>query len=151
MASNDPEMLVTWDDEYRFGLPEIDKQHEFLFGLMNRIWSAMNRQADQQEVLALVGELETYTVTHFSDEERYMRETHYPRFDDHKKAHDAFVVRLAKEKQAILGGHPLSDAMMTFLKDWLISHILVLDRDYAAHAGHHLPSTEVFAESFYIG
>ncbi len=131
----DSERLITWDDSYRFGLADIDEQHHGLFDLLNGAWSALQAGADNQTVFHLIDELEKYTVIHFRDEENFMRATGYPRFAYHKDAHDQFVMRLSREKASILRGHRISEEILHFLKDWLVSHILVMDREYAAFAG----------------
>jgi len=131
----DSDQLITWDEIYRFGVAEIDDQHFCLFDLLNRTWSALKAGADTQTILHVVEELEKYTVVHFSAEEDFMCAIGYPRFAVHKAAHDQFVVRLRREKASVSRGHMISDDMLLFLKDWLISHILVVDREYAAFAG----------------
>lgn len=129
------DQLITWDERYRFGAAEIDEQHFCLFDLLNRTWSALQAGADNQTIFRVFDELEKYTVVHFSAEENFMRDMGYPRFAKHKEAHDQFIVRLNREKASILRGQPISEEMLYFLKDWLVSHILVVDREYAAYAG----------------
>ena len=75
-----------------------------------------------------------------------MAETGYPRLDHHKKAHDAFVQRLHSEKATMLDGGWISISLLLFLRDWLITHILVADREYAAHAGYVPPCERVEGE-----
>jgi hemerythrin len=77
-------------------------------------------------------ELERYTVTHFTAEESFMRTHNYSGFDAHKTQHDGFISRLRQEREAVEAGATLSLDMINFLKDWLINHILVQDKTYAA-------------------
>jgi len=93
--------IVAWQEAYALDLPEIDAQHQVLFDLMNALWHAIIVRAPAQETLALVSELERYTIVHFTEEETFMRRAGYSRFDAHKHAHDRFVARVAEEKARI--------------------------------------------------
>jgi hemerythrin len=125
------ENQFSWNEDYALGLAEIDAQHKSLFDIMNRLWSAIVNRATPEQMLTIIGELEQYTQSHFTDEENFMRATGYPDFDAHRKAHVAFIRRLAEEKNAVLAGNTLSLDLLRFLKDWLVSHIKVVDRAYA--------------------
>lgn len=138
------EPLILWHDDYGLGLAEIDQQHQKLFRLMNLVWDAVHQQEDAPlRATDLIRELEEYAQNHFSAEEKFMADTGYPRLDFHKKAHDAFVRRLHQEKDVMLDGGWISISLLQFLRDWLISHILVADREYAAHAGYVPPCERV--------
>jgi hemerythrin-like metal-binding protein len=82
-------------------------------------------------VLRTLEELERYTLSHFAAEETFMRVTNFALFDAHKAQHAAFVMRVAKEKAAVVAGQTISFDVLTFLKDWLVDHILVADKAYA--------------------
>lgn len=129
VASKDS--LISWDEAFSLGLPEIDDQHQSLFEIMNRLWSAIVTRGDGARMLAILGELEHYTQTHFTAEETFMRVIHYPDFNAHKTAHTSFIQRLAAERQALETGRPLSLDLLHFLKDWLVNHIQVMDRAYS--------------------
>lgn len=137
------EYLIPWSDEFQFGLSEIDEQHRSLFALVGRLWSALALHGSQSEVLGLIGELEKYTVSHFSAEEAFMQATGYMRIDGHKKAHDMFKVLLTQEKHLVMAGQPFSLRMLSFFQDWLVSHILIVDREYAANAGYYHPKDAI--------
>lgn len=126
--------LITWQDSYSLGMDEIDDQHQFLFQIMNRIWHAIVQRADVGTVVSLIEELEQYTIAHFTAEETYLRMIRYPGFDVHKQAHQGFISRVAVEKQSILAGNSITLDLLHFLKDWLVNHILVVDRHYADYS-----------------
>ena len=125
------EDLISWKSTYNLGLQEIDEQHQSLLNLINKIWRAIVRRSDQIVVLALLEELEKYTVAHFAAEETFMRVTGYPGFETHKTEHQSFIERIAEEKRKTDNGSALSLDLMYFLRDWLVDHILFSDRDYA--------------------
>lgn len=123
--------LVGWNPSYSLGLAEIDDQHKSLLELINKIWQAIVSRSETAVVLALVEELERYTLAHFAAEETFMRVTHYPAFEEHKLAHQKFVERVAAEKKRAIESGSLSIDLLHFLRDWLVDHILVADKAYA--------------------
>ncbi len=125
------EEIIKWSSQYSLGLDEIDEQHKALLELINKIWQAIIDRSETKIVFGLVEELEKYTLAHFAAEETFMRVTNYPDFAAHKKEHQTFVARVAAEKKRALLVGSLSLDLMHFLRDWLIDHILVSDKDYA--------------------
>ena len=125
--------LIVWKAEYCLGLAEIDAQHASLVALINRIWKSIIDKSEAPAVLSIVDELEKYTIAHFSAEENFMRATGYPGLAAHHLAHQEFVTRIAEEKKRAQITGSLSIDLAHFLRDWLLNHILVADRLYAAH------------------
>jgi hemerythrin len=57
--------------------------------------------------------------------------TKFSGYDDHKKAHDSFVLAVAKNIKDYQEGKRLTLSSFTkFLKDWILSHIAVMDKRY---------------------
>lgn len=123
--------LVAWSDEFNLGMEEIDAQHSILIDLINQVWVAAVKKPDRAEALRVLEELEKYTITHFTAEEIFMREINYGDFDQHKEEHTKFVARIAEEKAKVVAGGAVTLGIIHFLKDWLINHILVADKQYA--------------------
>lgn len=125
--------VVQWSDSYRIGLAEIDDQHKTLIDLMNDLWTAIAVNANAQDYEKILQRLEQYTVAHFSAEEVMMRDIGFPDFDKHQAAHRHFVKRLQDESKRVQRGEKLSLDILHFLRDWLVNHILVNDKAYAAY------------------
>lgn len=123
--------LVAWSDDFNLGMQEIDAQHSILIDLINQVWVAVVKKPDRAEALRVLEELEKYTITHFTAEEIFMREINYGNFDLHKEEHTKFVARIAEEKAKVVAGDAVTLGIIHFLKDWLINHILVADKQYA--------------------
>lgn len=143
------DVLIDWHEDYGVGLDMIDEQHRRLFLLMNHLWEAILPFADAsvETVTRLIQELESYARSHFAEEEEFMNSTGYPRLQSHQKAHEAFLNRIHAEKEALREGSRVSLDLLLFLRDWLISHVLVADRDYAGHAGYVGPGLAVLPEA----
>lgn len=126
--------LVTWSSEYNLGVEEIDEQHRSLVDLVNQVWAGIVSRSERGKVLELMLRLEQYTVAHFAAEEAYMEAIGYPGLDAHKQVHQQFIARVDAEKQAVLKGGQLTLGLVEFLKQWLLDHILGLDKAAAEYA-----------------
>ena len=128
--AHDSSTLVRWSDELA-NLPSIDEQHKTLIDIINKLHVAA-RSRDNARVLSLFGELREYTVSHFGYEEELFRKYNYPEAREHAEVHKRFVEKvLAWERQCTLGeANPMD--ILRGLVDWLVSHIMKVDKRYHA-------------------
>ena len=139
-AANDA--FIAWNSDFSLGVTEIDDQHKSLFDIINRLWLAIAMRADRDRMMSIASELERYTITHFAVEEAFMRVIGHQDLAAHKRAHAAFVKRLGIERRSLAAGKPFTLDMLHFLKEWLTSHIQVMDRAYAKeHAASRRPES----------
>jgi hemerythrin-like metal-binding protein len=124
---------VEWNDRYSVELPEIDDQHKALFGMINDLWRAIIDRKSDEAVGAILTRLEDYTIMHFSAEEALMRMLSYPNLDSHRKTHEKFIQQIAIAKHRHLEGRVIGLEVLHFLNNWLIDHIMTLDKGYAAY------------------
>lgn len=124
--------LIQWDGSFSVKVAEIDQQHQKLMSMINELNDAM-RQGKGKDVLGkIVNGLFSYTVTHFSMEEKYFDRFGYPETDSHKKEHVAFVKKVSEFKDGVEKGKlGLSIEVMNFLSDWLKNHIKLTDMKYS--------------------
>lgn len=126
---------LVWKDQYSVKVMEIDNQHKKLFDLINKLDAHM-RQGKGKEILGTVlKELVDYTRYHFGHEERILRESGYPEYEEHKAIHERVTERvLAIQKQYLEGnGAHLTIDAMNYLNNWITKHILGTDQKYTAH------------------
>lgn len=123
--------LYNWKPRYSVKVRSCDAEHIKLFALINELHEAMQSGKGSQVIQEVVGDLERYTQTHFSAEEALMAKTKFPALAAHRMEHQKFVETVAKfRKQGVTGQ---SIAVLTFLNDWLINHIMRTDQQYSAH------------------
>jgi hemerythrin len=123
-----------WKPEYSVHVTEIDTQHQKLIALMNDLYTAMQTGKGRQFVGEAVGKLAAYTKTHFATEEQLMLSSGYPGYAVHKKEHDEFVAKVGGFQAELQAGKiALTLEISTFLKDWLVRHILESDMNYTKH------------------
>ena len=75
--------------------------------------------------------LTKYALEHFETEEAYMREFDYPECRYHSEEHYRFFTKTnAYFDRVVNGDHHISNALIEYLKQWLVNHIQICDRQY---------------------
>jgi hemerythrin len=122
-------------NEAKLGLhvPEMDREHQALISLMNKLHVLREKKATAAEVLAAINALGEYTVKHFSDEEAYMARIQYPGIAVHKMVHKQLLAKFTGHQQAYKKDGKLTDDFFVFLKMWLNAHISSVDMKYSQH------------------
>ncbi len=123
---------IEWNDTYSVKINEIDEQHKKLISLINELHNAMSKGKSKEILESILSGLVDYTVEHFSTEEKYMDKFNYPDSLMHKKEHQTFVRQVQEYQEKLKDKNfLLSIQVMNFLKDWLLNHILGLDKKYS--------------------
>jgi len=91
LASN--ETALIWTDVMHVGVGSIDKDHQHLITLLNRI---SRRTIHDKDVDEVISELIDYTLYHFKREEALMETCDYPDLDDHCKLHQDLIKDVSK-------------------------------------------------------
>jgi len=125
--------LFLWNDKYSVEVNEIDIQHKKLFEIANRLFEAMKAGESKSVMTRVLMELEDYTKYHFKKEEAYMKEFGYEAYPQHRKEHNYFVKKISQFRDDYKNGKvTISIELMTFLSNWLINHICVIDKSYSS-------------------
>lgn len=125
----------TFDDSCLVGIPQVDAEHRQLFAIIQRVEDALGCDDDLVQVLAFaaIQELIDYTRTHFASEERLMRAAGYPQLDAHLGLHSVLLHTVDDMALRVEVGDPAACLELSkFLFTWLIDHILLEDRTFAA-------------------
>ena len=124
--------LMKWESKYSVGVATIDGQHKGLFDILNELHAAMMQGKAQNVTGPLLTKLLEYTQSHFKAEEALMSAAHYPALAQHRQVHlgltgqvQEFMARNQK------GDSTVSLQLLTFLREWLSTHILNEDLKYA--------------------
>jgi len=128
--------LISWDDRLCMGLPEIDRQHKKLIGMINQLDEETRAGKGREVVGEILDELIIYSATHFHTEEQYFDQFGYVDSEVHKQEHAALAEKVANfaaelaspdedRVQAVLA------ELISFLGIWWKYHILDTDMKYA--------------------
>ncbi len=122
---------ISWKDEYSLGIEKIDRQHQHLFEIINKINDRSDLSADMGLVSDTIKEMINYAKEHFRDEEILMERYGYPNLETHKKEHNYFVYTTADLAVNFIDHrNTCGDEIAEFLNIWLTNHILKTDMKY---------------------
>lgn len=123
---------ISWNQELSVGVKEIDDQHKELIGIANTLLEAVDNGNGPAVAEKIIKRLRDYTVHHFSSEEALMRKERYPNLSEHMARHGRLKQDVKQFQRLIYERKSPAPAMvMTFLRDWLLDHILTYDREFA--------------------
>ncbi|HYW47728.1 MAG TPA: bacteriohemerythrin [Bryobacteraceae bacterium] len=126
--------MFEWKDEYSVNIVSIDAQHRVLFQIAGELHAAMAAGQGKAACAKVLNRLVQYTASHFSHEERLMRERHYSDFDAHKAQHDALTKQVLQFEADYNNGQVmLTVQLMQFLQGWLTNHIRNTDTKYVPY------------------
>lgn len=130
--NEDAAPLVAWSDTLSVGIAAFDDHHKIILRMLNDL-AALNRQSAQTDALsALLDELLDYTTMHLAAEEVYFLQYGYPDAEAHIREHQTFAPRIHRMRAALQDGKTgeTLDAMIRFLTQWLLNHIMETDKAY---------------------
>ena len=125
--------LVTWSSTFSVGVKLIDDQHKGLFNLVNDLFNhVIGDEAEEQIYFQkIIQKTVQYIKVHLATEEKIMIATNFPGYAEHKKAHDSFVLAVVNYTQDFEAGKKQTLSSFTrFLKDWILTHIAIMDKQY---------------------
>ena len=125
-----------WNEKYMLGVNDMDDEHKVLVGKINFLVDNLETQYEninKTSLMAAFKDLASYTAEHFAHEEKFIFSINYPQASSHKKIHDKLLAQVGKYGQDIENGTLDDHKLISFLRNWLISHIMGIDMQYAAH------------------
>ncbi len=126
------ENQLVWNEKYNIGVEIIDREHEKLFHILNKLF-VFTKQEEKSHFACqeAIKYFKDYALAHCSDEENYMASIGYEGLNTHRHIHKNFRERTlpALEKELERTNYSKS-AISHFLgvcASWLIGHTLVED------------------------
>lgn len=129
-------------------IPIIDLQHLWLISMIVELDIASKTvgTAKRQKIFnkVVVGAIE-YTREHFSTEESIMEKFGYKQLPGHLKQHRAFIEMINNRQSEGTGGDPrAAQHLVEDLKEWLVSHIGIEDRNIYIALKEHLHEIQTY-------
>lgn len=130
-----------WNDRLVTKIKLIDDEHQVLVGKINNLIGALEDHlvdGNKSKLLTSFDDMANYTVEHFTDEEAFMQSFQYPQFESHKKIHEKLLTEVGKFRDQIVKESLDHKMLVNFLRNWLVSHIMGVDMQYAKnyHESH---------------
>ena len=86
--------IVTWRDEYNINVEQLDRQHQEMLEIVNKLHAAVEAREHKSVLRDMLVELAEFTRVHFSTEEELMKEYSFPDFQDHQIQHRLLLQHL---------------------------------------------------------
>ncbi len=123
--------FISWKDSFSVGIPSIDDQHKNLVGMINKLFSEFYKGITDDFLNEIIQELEKYTVYHFTYEEKFMKLYDFEGYNAHKSEHEQFIEKIRNYKETLSKENKKAVIdFISFLKDWLLKHIMGTDKKY---------------------
>ena len=129
-------LLFPWSAALKLGIETLDNEHKVLVDAMNELHVRLVHGHGRQGCLEALDAMREYAHTHFLHEEALMAETGFPRLAGHRDQHRRFAERVEGMNAVCLAPEAATaeaEALLTYLRDWLMDHILGSDMLFAAH------------------
>lgn len=126
-----------WNSQYNLGVQSMDEEHMILVDKINNLVGELENQHTKKNIGTLTNvfnDLASYTIEHFSDEEKFMQSINYPQYSSHKKIHEKLIAQVLSYGEQIKKGTLDDQKLISFLRNWLISHIMGVDMQYADYS-----------------
>ncbi|MBE4576375.1 GGDEF domain-containing protein [Vibrio navarrensis] len=124
-----------WDKNFETGLDDVDEQHQFLVGFINKYGELLSENnISLQGIQMALFELSRYAEFHFKEEENLMRQAgiYHQHLEHHIQIHHAFMSDVMTMQSFISEQNRESaEQLLNFLIHWLAYHILGIDQNMA--------------------
>ena len=126
-------MAILWRNSMSVANNEIDRDHRYLICLINTIELVLQKPDEKEPILSVLSQLKDYTQDHFKREELLQLKIKYPKFQQHKQAHNSLIIELDKMIDSINGlvrkpiSKQQSEDLMGMMRSWLIGHVIEED------------------------
>ncbi len=123
---------VQWSEKFSVGVREFDEQHQQLIKLLNCMISAQAGGSVHTETISdILKTMTGYAQAHFTAEERLMEAYAFPGLEEQKAQHRDFRQKTVSFSSATSAGvDHRPEAMLDYLANWLVHHILEVDMAY---------------------
>jgi len=125
--------LIEWNDNFSVGIEQFDNEHKQLIELVNKLHMSRKSGKGNEKIPELLSELTKYALKHFSAEEKLMTLKRYPFYEEHKRAHDQFSLKIVEYKKLHQQNLLHTNQLMTILRNWVITHICNIDKKYETY------------------
>lgn len=126
--------MQLWNQAYSVYVPKMDSEHKRLLILLQRVSRALGKKYSMDATLEVLNEAMEYVNSHLKSEEEMLEHYHYPKLEEHKIEHAAFISEIQRLYTNYNAGDPITTiATINFLSEWFIIHIQGTDKEYGVY------------------
>ncbi len=124
---------IVWQDRFNIGVPSIDKEHQKLFTILNRIFDAVkDKSRSEWACQEGIKYFKNHAIKHFDEEEQYMLSVNYSGYEMHKRIHNNFrkntLPALERELEKTKFSEEAVSHFLGVCAGWLLGHTLTEDQ-----------------------
>ena len=130
------EKYIVWKESFNTGYRRIDEQHEKFVGMLNSLYD-INANKDlsdhkiREEFNSVLRDTIDYMVYHFKTEEDIMKAINYKNLAKHSSKHRDFSNKIFDEVKNYTSNNYIDIvSLITYLRNWLLNHILIEDKAF---------------------
>lgn len=121
--------IMEWQETFSVKIKEFDDHHKHLVELLNSTYDKVVAGFSSEDIDTVLHTLMDYASYHFQAEELWMLANGYPHLDAHKSQHAEFKETVERMATGAMTDKDRAFEVISFLVEWLSSHILVSDAD----------------------
>ena len=127
------EHQIEWQEDFNTGVEVIDKEHQRLFKIINKLFRFREEEKDSQWTCQEgIKYFKGHAVKHFADEEAYMVSIGYEGLAEHRRIHQSFrehtLPSLEQELERTNYAPDAVEHVLGVCTGWLIGHTLTEDQ-----------------------
>jgi len=123
---------ITWNNSMSVNIAKIDNQHKNLITEINNFYEGIKTKKSKDVLSDILYQLNKYSIYHFQTEEALMKKYSFPGYKAHTAEHETFNNKIAELQTRLNAGKMvLPIEVATFLKEWLINHVMNTDKGYS--------------------
>lgn len=149
--------MVTFTKDCMIGVPQVDKEHEHLFELLNSAYEALASKDEERVAIVknILVKLQNYAKEHFAHEEDYMEAIADPELPMQRKEHAQFTQKVQELMEKVNADANVEtnvlEEILQFLTRWLYHHILSSDMMIGKSAVADREHPFAFTQNFHTG
>ncbi len=126
---------IEWHAGLETELQMIDREHQDLVELLNRLIDLLTGGASHEQWLPLLDELVQHVADHFAHEEKVMENVGYPGTLEHRTHHRQLLQEVGQFRDQLTADGEIRDTLATvrFLKFWVLKHVVQEDMKIKQH------------------
>lgn len=126
-------MIISWDESFRIGIPEIDDQHRDLIETFNRLVDTLRNEQGRIRPITIINELTGKVRSHSEYEEWLLKSCGHPETASHIQDHQNFHRDVEELSGRLLASVrlDLQHGSVKILGQRLVEHTRDHDRDLA--------------------
>ncbi|MEA3444768.1 MAG: hemerythrin family protein [Bacteroidota bacterium] len=122
--------IRNWEEKYKLNQKKIDEHHKKFLDIINMLIKISNERSCEEEISLVFFRLIYYVDNFLIEEEIYLKENKYPKFKQHKEAHNTFIHEILKLQNEYQNRNKtICKSLLDFLQNWFDKHILETDKE----------------------